>query len=274
MPSTDPRLVVSYTDPPVHSFIISLRTVEPTGSSFQTAFQMVMRLSRLMIFCILCFMYSCILHGEIFCPTGLSRTEQCLNNQRNFILYENAFFCNFVFPRDSVQPAAVKSAVRSFPEQPLGSGCTVNALSMHNTKKHMNKKCKNTTFDDTQNEMLSFPEQATLYCELCIEYSHRSHSVGTVNAQSPLLALVRHQHSNNGPYMEVNAQYRQSKQPLYGRSMIQVRNGVACYMQEGAPQNQPKSNFKVDEREVDREQSGFPTYLLMEVGWGLCIRGT
>ena len=41
MPSTDPvspitncyRLIVSYTDP-VHSFIISKRTVEPTGSSF------------------------------------------------------------------------------------------------------------------------------------------------------------------------------------------------------------------------------------------------
>ena len=236
-----------------------------------------MRLSHLMIFCILCFMYSCILHGEIFCPTGLSRTEQYLNNQRNFTLYENAFFCNFVFPRDSVQPAAVKSAVRSFPEQPLGSACTVNALSMHNTKKHR-YKYKNTTFADTQtqtqNEMLSFPEQSALYCELCIEYSHGTHSSCTVNAQSPLLALVRHQQSNNGPYMEVNAQYRQSKQPLYGRSMIQVRNGVACYMQEGAPQNQPLSNFKVDEREVDREQSGFPTYLLMEVGWGLSIRGT
>ena len=41
MPSTDPessitnchRLIVSYTDP-VHSFIISSRTVEPTGSSY------------------------------------------------------------------------------------------------------------------------------------------------------------------------------------------------------------------------------------------------
>ena len=53
--------------------------------------------------------------------------------------------------------------------------------------------------------MVSFPEQAALYCELCKEYSHGAHNVCTVNAQSPLLALVRHQHSNNGPYMEVNA---------------------------------------------------------------------
>ena len=61
------------------------------------------------------------------------------------------------------------------------------------------------TNTQTQNEMLSFPELAALYCELCIECSHRTNSVCTVNAQSPLLALVRHQHSNNGPYMEVNA---------------------------------------------------------------------
>ena len=46
MPSTDPvssitncyRLIVSYTDP-VHSFIISYRTVEPTGSSLNLTFQ-------------------------------------------------------------------------------------------------------------------------------------------------------------------------------------------------------------------------------------------